>query len=201
MRPVLVTVDSHDDVGADSDVMIEDLDNLNLKDDVHLGIFSWLRLRRLNDGHILPALYLDFFSDVYVLMNDPEGDFGSRSFVDKNGVEHNIYYFEAEQDLLDALPDDEKVYFDIDLDYFSSENPKTGNVHGSQIQCSDKDIKKFFCNPKGLFKTLQPLFVGMTIALEPKYCGGYANCMNAFNILNQEVFNNTLNTENSKWKM
>ncbi|WP_083610921.1 hypothetical protein [Desulfatibacillum alkenivorans] len=60
-QTILISLDSHDDSGVPNEVKPEDLDSLNLKNDVELGLFARLRLRSLNDGHILPALYLNFF--------------------------------------------------------------------------------------------------------------------------------------------
>jgi hypothetical protein len=44
-----------------------------------------------------------------------------------------------------------------------------------------------------------PKLVGLTIALEPRHCCGYSNSMKIFDILNKELFSNTLLTENSRW--
>ena len=54
--PVLVTIDFHDDSGVESDFDKEEIKEIDISDDVELGLYCWLRLRALNDGHILPAL-------------------------------------------------------------------------------------------------------------------------------------------------
>lgn len=57
---ILISVDAHDDTGVPSEVIPDDLNDLNIHNRTELGLFAWLRLRSLNDGHILPALYLNF---------------------------------------------------------------------------------------------------------------------------------------------
>lgn len=191
-RAALITVDAHDDVGVPDEVIPDDLDNLgihneldnlNVHNRIELGLFAWLRLRSLNDGHILPALYLNFFSDVFVLLNDHEDSAGYKSnrekqpITDRDGREHKVRFYRNPEKLLYDLPKDCPVFLDIDLDYFSLDNPEAGSVHGSEKLMDDADIRKFLSVNGPLFGQFFNRIVGMTIALEPKYCGGLLNSL------------------------
>lgn len=203
--PVLITIDTHDDVGANSDVIPSDLNSLDLCDPTSVGLFAWLRLNRLNDGHILPSLYLDLFSDVFVLIkkdnDDPLLDSSSNSIQQegRSGNVHTVHYFNEENKLLDALPHDQDSFLDIDLDYFSDPNPETDEDRGTEIQWPVERIKDFLTDSNGVIQSVLPSVVGMTIALEPTYCGGLLNSHRALDILNQELFGNTLCTNETRW--
>ena len=206
-RPILITLDSHDDVGVPDEVNIDDLDDLTISNRTELGLFARMRLRRLNDGHILPALYLNFFSDVYVLINNDEepSDFNlsyeERQQKDRYGNIHSVKYYQHINKLLQDLPPDTPVYLDIDLDFFAIENPEKGSLLGSELQRPDDFIKDFLSINGPLLGPLFLRIIGLTIALEPKYCGGLLNSLNALNMLNNELFDGTLCTQACKWKM
>lgn len=203
--PILITIDSHDDVGAHSDVIPVELDSLDARDATSIGLFSWLRLCRLNDGQIMPSLYLDLFSDVYVLLKaDDDISLVDRTRnvkqKDRTGGIHTVHYFNKESVLLDHLPIDRDVFLDIDLDYFSDSNPATDNEQGTEIQWPAETIRSFLANPEGVIQKALPSVVGMTIALEPKCCGGLLNSHRALDIMNEVLFENTLCTNETRWR-
>ena len=204
--PVLITIDAHDDVGVPDEVVPDDLDNLHIQNRMELGLFAWLRLRGLNDGHILPALYLDFFSDVYVLLNGKENSTAFKTLrttqqqMDRNGRMHTVKFYQDSGKLLNDLPPDCPVFLDIDLDYFSLSNPQAGSVLGSENLVSDEEIKSTLSINGPLLRPLLDRIVGLTIALEPEYCGGLVNSLHALDILNRELFEGTLCTNACKWK-
>lgn len=202
----LISVDAHDDVGVPNEVIPDDLDNLNINNRTELGLFSWLRLRSLNDGHILPALYLNFFSDVYVLLNERKNSAAFKSSRpeqkqrDSNGRIHSVKFYQNSENLLYDLPKDCPVFLDIDLDYFAIDNPSAGSVHGSENLVPDAEIRSFLSINGPLLGPILNRIVGLTIALEPKYCGGLVNSLHILDILNQELFEGTLCTDSCKWK-
>ena len=204
--PALVTIDSHDDTGVPSEVIPEDLDNLDIRNRIELGLFAWLRLRSLNDGHILPALYLNFFSDVYVLLNNNEDarEFGfshtELQQKDRSGGMHKVKFYQHSEHLLRDLPPDTPVFLDIDLDFFAVDNPEAGAVLGSDLIRSDAEIRSTLSINGPLIGPLLNRIVGLTIALEPYYCGGLINSLHALDILNRELFDGTLCTHSCKWK-
>lgn len=203
--PILLTLDSHNDVGAHADVTPSDLRRLDLRDKTRLGLFAWLRLPALNDGQILPALYLNFFSDVYVLLNRKawcaailtERTTHQR---DRFGDLHAVHYYTDEMELLEALPMDRDVFLDVDLDYFSDPNTANGRRRGTEIQWPKARIRRFLSKPKGLIQTVLPSVAGLTIALEPKCCGGLLNSHRALGIINTVLFDDTLCTPETKWR-
>jgi hypothetical protein len=205
-QPVLITLDSHDDVGVPGEVDIEDLDNLSIGNRTELGLFVWTRLRRLNDGHILPALYLNCFSDVYVLMNNDEDiedfklSFEEQQQIDRHGNIHKVNYYQHLDQLLYDLPPDTPVFLDIDLDFFVNENPAEGSLLGSDLLRSVNFISSFLSINGPLLGSLLTRIVGLTIALEPKYCGGLLNSLHILDVLNCEFFAGTLCTHNCRWK-
>lgn len=206
-RPVLITLDSHDDVGVPGEVDIDDLDNLHISNRTELGLFAWMRLRSLNDGHILPALYLNFFSDVYVLMNNDEDseDFElsheEQQQLDRYGSMHTVKYYQKLDQLLHDLPPDTTVYLDIDLDFFANDYSENGSLSGSELLKSDSFISSFLSNDGPLLGPLLSRIVGLTIALEPSCCGGLLNSLHILDILNREFFDGTLCTHDCKWRI
>ena len=171
----LISIDAHDDVGVPDEVIPDDLDNLNVHNRTELGLFAWLRLRTLNDGHILPALYLDFFSDVYVLSNDRKDSAAFKTYrtaqqqKDRNGRTHTVKFYQNPGELLHALPPDYPVFLDIDLDYFAVDNPQAGSVLGSENLVSDAEIRSILSIDGPLLGPILNRIVGLTIALEPEY--------------------------------
>jgi len=205
--PVLVTVDYHDDIGGDCDFIADDLKSLDLTDRSELGLFCWCRLRRLNDGHVAPALYLNMFSDVYVLLKqNREGrrmypEQATRTQRDRRGRDHTIRYFDRPVDLVRALEaDDRHVYLDIDLDYFTREDEEGGGKLGDERLVSRRSIKRLLSFDGRFISCVFPRLVGFTIALEPQYCGGLAQSLEILDILNEELFGRTLCTDDCRWK-
>jgi hypothetical protein len=202
----LISIDAHDDVGVPSEVIPDDLDNLNINNKIELGLFSWLRLRSLNDGHILPALYLNFFSDAYILLHERDNYDAfeilhtEQQQKDRDGRIHTVKYYHNLKKLLSELPKEGHVFLDIDLDYFTIKNQNAGSVLGSESLMHDAEIKSFLSVSGPLLRPILNRIVGLTIALEPKYCGGLVKSLHVLNILNQELFEGTLCTNSCKWK-
>ncbi len=205
-RPILLSLDSHDDVGVPDEVVPDDLDNLRIRDRIELGLFCWLRLRSLNDGHIRPALYLNFFSDVYILLNEDKetsercaaGSIEHQK--DREGLMHSIRFYRDRNRLLRDLPPDTPIFLDIDLDFFATENPMAGSRHGSEQLKEDAEIASILSLKGSFMGQLLDSIVGLTIALEPKYCGGLRNSLHVLEILNHEFFKDTLCTDSCKWR-
>lgn len=189
-KPILVAIDWHDDIGLEGDYDNGDLDLLDTDDKLSAGLFTWGVLRRLNDGHIYPALYHDLFSDVYVLLKQDNGydkvnsGMPDKSFSDKNGLLHNVLIFNEPDALALRLRKDSDRYFflDIDMDYFTLDaNSKRPTI------LSEEDVKKFcdFSNP--IFGHLKDRLVGVTIALEPDYCCGLENSLRLYGLFNKGI--------------
>ncbi len=73
-------------------------------------------------------------------------------------------------------------FLDIDMDYFTLD---ADNVHPTIIK--DEEIKDFcdFSNP--IFGLMKDRLVGVTIALEPNYCGGLENSLLIYSLFNKGI--------------
>lgn len=203
-RPILLTLDSHNDIGVPGDVALDDLRDLNIADRTQLGLFAWLRLRQLNDGHVLPAVYLNFFSDVYALLSmdddswEFDGPFSVEDYRDLAGNSHAVAYCRDHEQLLQHLPTDVPVFLDIDLDYFAVDS--LGKLVGSEVLKPDEEVRSVLSLKGPLMRTILDRIVGITIALEPSYCGGLVNSLHVLDILNNEFFGGALCTHDCKWR-
>lgn len=208
--PCLVTLDWHQDLVYPEDVEKDRLQELNLGSNYEVALYSWINLRTLNDTHILSAAYLNLIGNVYVHCR--QGTFASdwedEYIVDMYGNTHTIKKFEEYQHLEKTLlsSDEKKVYFDIDLDFFTIKNPLQSGS-GNYSYLPEKMIKNMldFKNPfmKWVFERLQ----GITIATEPEHTGGILKSNRLLNVINKIWFDPPLFTSHpgewqreTKWK-
>jgi len=197
-KPILISLDYHDDVGADSDCEASVLESLDISNKTELTMFCWSYLRSLNDGHILPALYLDMFSDVYILNTEPDTG-QDRTYLDRNKNEHSIKYFNDERIIVAALETvTAPIYLDIDLDFFTKYEDPSG-VIGSSKMIPTEDIEYILRLKNPLMSRIYPNLIGLTIATEVHHCGGYRNSMRILDILNNEFFSGSLMSDSAKW--
>jgi len=197
--PSLVTIDWHRDLCAPCDIEKQDLINLNLNSYKEVALFSWDKLNPLNDGHILSAVYLNLIGDVYVLCKQEDSD--EENFTDHWGNEHKIICFETKEELLEELLKDDinEIYFDIDLDYFTeSEDPCGGGE--DLILMDDKDIISLLDINSEFMQWIFARMEGMTIATEPKWCGGLRNSNKIYDLLDNTLFDFQLFSKHTKWK-
>ena len=204
INPILITLDYHNDVGTENDFEKDELKNLDISNKNELALFCWSYLRSSNNGHILPALFLNFFSNIYVLKKhyhcNSNCDSNTEIFLDKYKTKHLIKYFADPQELTNELKAEsiESIYLDIDLDYFTNTNDL--QLKGESTVDSYKNIRNLLNLDKPFMKVVIKRLIGLTIALEPIYCGGIRNSFHIFNVLNNEFFDDTLGTAHCKWK-
>jgi hypothetical protein len=200
-RPALISLDYHNDVGCPGDYDEEELRNLDARDETLLGLFAWLGLPRKNDGHILPAAYLNSIGDVYVILKKlNSGPQGSNFEVeDLNGSTHRIQYFSSVSSLVAELQRKapSEVYLDIDLDFFT-ESP--ADDFASIRLVSDSVIEETLSPSAKLMEFVLPRLSGLTIALEPRYCGGIQNSFHILQQINELLFSSGLFHSNCKWR-
>ncbi|MBW2021168.1 MAG: hypothetical protein JRI65_14430 [Deltaproteobacteria bacterium] len=190
--PDLITIDWHDDIGAPSDFSENELSNLDISDELEVGFYCWSRLRALNDGHVSPAIFLRFFKNVHALIKQDQGETVSIR-KDINGDDHHIFYHYQYDSLIKNLKNSniDRVFLDIDLDYFT--------VDGSGTPMHENEIRDLI-NLEGEFMTwILPRLEGMTIALEPSYCGNVDNCIRFLDIINEELFSRSLCAKETRW--
>jgi hypothetical protein len=220
LAPDLVTVDWHDDVGGECDCVFDELPLLvgrlevdNVDDPVSLedaarrrqvsennvAAYSFLGLRSLNDGHIFPAQYLNAIGNVYVLYKQ---DGKQRlKMTDQFGQTHNTIYCTSPGDLVKTLKQAEHrpTYFDLDVDYFFSEGEN--NLHGAEVMVAEDEIRTLLDLRQGLLSHIIPRPLrGMTIALEPTYCGGLKGCFRAMSIISETLFEGSLLGDQVDWR-
>lgn len=197
--PDLLTIDWHDDVGCEEDFIPEQLSQLNVDDPNELSLFAWAGLRSIDDGHIAPALYLDAINDVHVVLKQNEaatadGDDPRHSTIaDRHGRLHNIYIYHRREinEAVTAIGNSQRqLLLDIDLDYFTEYDgedfPKWSDIR----PISNGRIRRFLRGP--LIQAAMPRLLGMTIALEPRYCGGMLSSLHFLKILNATLFDGEL---------
>jgi len=109
-----------------------------------------------------------------------------------------VTIFHDPSKLVTAVAKASAVILDIDLDYFTYSPAHDGGPPGLTI--TPKAEMKALLDPTGqLFSVLAPKLKGVTIALEPKFCGGIRNAHRLFGRLNSLMFDNTLLSEKARW--
>ena len=204
--PNLLTIDWHDDVGGDCDFIPAELEQLNPTDENELSLFCWARLCCLNDGHIAPAQYLNAIGDVYVILKQRKAqremhdEYRKRTQKDRYGKVRQVHYYDTIEQFLKEHGSDpvHPLALDIDLDYFTT--PDDSRELGAEHLVSDRTIKKVI-SPKGpLMQWVFPRLSGLTIALEPQYCGGIRNCMHILDVVSDTLFDPPLLTSKMQWR-
>lgn len=195
-KPALVTIDWHQDLGFPDKEEQLCLSQLDLTDDSEVALFAWSQLHPHNDGHILAAAYLGLIGDVYVLCRQDEPEefsFEGRAGTSEVKVYHDVDYFLA------AVAELPAIILDIDLDYFTrSPDPCGGGENVSLVPPGEMD---HLLDPHhGAISPLLPNLVGMTIAIEPEFCGGLSKAHQIFRKLNQTLFGGTLLSEGARWR-
>lgn len=204
--PNLLTIDWHDDVGGDCDFVPAELEQLDPKNGNELSLFCWSRLRSLNDGHIAPAQYLNAIGDVYVILKqwreqrETHDRYRKRVQKDRNGNAHQVHYYDTIEQFLEEHENDplHPLVLDIDLDYFTT--PDDSRELGAEHLVSDETIRGVLSPEGPLMRWAFPRLAGVTIALEPEYCGGIRNCMHILDVLSDTLFDPPLLTAHMQWR-
>lgn len=198
-RPVLVTFDWHQDLVPPAPNERQELEQLNQNNPNSVALFCWGKLRPANDSHVLSAAYLNLIGDVYVVckhqMTPPE------SLLDCQGNAHRIRCFGTKDQLFAELKpaNPRHVVLDVDLDYFTeSKNPDGGGPDVELV--SDDTIKELFNADTEFMKWVFERFVGMTIAMEPEFCGGLRNSHHIFGVIDDALFRPPLLRDGCQWK-
>lgn len=215
-----MTVDWHDDVGCEADCLFEELRSLVLSLEVdnvddpaclddavrrrttsenNVAAYCYLGLRSLNDGHIFPAQYLNAIGNVYVLYKQRGKE--RQQLTDQYGNQHEIHYLRKIGDSLKKLDQagPRPTYFDLDVDCFFRQG--RGGVHGAEVMVSEAAIRSLLDLRGELMMqlSLRPLR-GLTIALEPTYCGGLNGCFRALSVICETLFDGSLLGDKVGWR-
>jgi len=191
----LVSIDWHQDLQHPSESEQQRLLALDTSDETEVALFAWTQLNPLNDGQILAAAWLGILGDIFVLCkhNKPEEfEFQTRDGCCSVKICHDPSKFVA------AVTKTSAVILDIDLDYFTDSPAHDGGPPG--LTLTPKAEMKALLDPAGqLISGLAPMLKGVTIALEPEFCGGIRNAHRLFGRLNSLMFGNTLLSEKARW--
>lgn len=183
--PLLVTIDWHRDF-APPDNYQTTLKKLQYSDADKVAQFADQQLADYNDEQILAAAYLNKIGNIILLKN--YGSAQSDYFIDASGNRHQILEYREYQAFERAVcqRSDEAIYLDIDLDYFI-QNKVAPHQQKNVTLYADRQIREII-NPKSiLFQHLFPILMGVTIAKEPRYCGGDQNSEHIFEIVMQQL--------------
>jgi hypothetical protein len=196
--PTLISFDWHQDLACIQDPV--DLEKLESDDLQDVALFTWFRLNPFNDNHIRSAAYLNMIGDIYLLTKQGYKEQSYNTFNDKFGNIHHIYTYKKFDELLKTLlkSDTEVIYFDIDLDYFI----ESDDVCGDKVKgiSSEEEILSLLDISSDFMQWIFPRLGGMTIATEPKWCGGIANSNYILNVINYGLFESSLLSKKGYWR-
>lgn len=196
--PALVSLDWHEDLAAPCEGERKDLKRLDQSKTRDLALFCWEGLNPNNDGHILAAAYLNLIGDIYVVRKQ-DGE-SAESFRDAHGNAHNVHCFDTFTELTESLSQSqvERVYFDIDLDYFTESPDPCGG--GSDVELVADDEVRRTIDPRGpLMRWLFKRLAGMTIATEPEFCGGIVQSNHLLSLISETLFDPQILADDSAW--
>lgn len=191
--PALVSIDWHQDLQHPSIAEKESLLALNTSDETEVALFAWTQLNPVNDGQILAAAWLDIVGDVIVLCK--QGRPEKFKFKTRNNL-RQVKVFHDTSKFIRALAKTADVILDIDLDYFIG----IDGGEPTMALTSKAEMERLLHPKEKLLKILAPKLKGITVALEPKHCGGIRNAHKLFGRLNSLMFDNTLLSEQARWR-
>ena len=187
--PHLVTIDWHRDLAPPGEKEIESLDEIARTgyDRKVLREFTLNTLDAHNDSHILSAARCNLIGDVILLKN--YGSDQSDTWKDYEENIHNILEFRKLKDFTSHLlkTGGTRLYLDIDVDFFVKNKVAPYQVTDVQIY-EDREIRSIINPGSPLFGFLFDMISGITIATEPRYCGGVRNSNHVLNVLLDQLF-------------
>jgi hypothetical protein len=202
--PCLVTLDWHQDLRWPTPTQKKWLAKLDTSNKLDTSLYSWANLSGLNDEQIMAAAYLNRIGNIYVHCRQGkfEDHWKDQVYTDKYGNQHLVKKFKRFEDLETHLlmSAEQNVYFDIDLDFFTIQNPLNG-IGKKFTYLSDPAIKKFLHLKRPVIEWVFKRLCGFTIALEPEHTGGLTQSNRLHDLLNQLYFKPSLFTNyGNDWK-
>jgi len=194
--PTLLTIDWHRDLAPPNESQKEELRRLNPDNLSDVANFVWAQFDQTNDGHVLSAAWLNLIGDIILLKHSASEM--QETFTDHQGNEHEIFEFREYEPLRDFLQkrDDQRLFLDIDLDYFIHGKGTREGPQSDDFQTYSKsEIKRIIDPSNALFKYLLPRLDGLTIAQEPAFCGGIYNSSRIMEVVDHQLFD-----EHNRWR-
>lgn len=199
-RSDLVTLDWHQDL-ASPDIK-EELKALDLDNTFELSFLTWARLNSLNDDHIKSAMYCNIIGDAYVICKqEMDRNREDETVEDMFGNTHLIKKFNTTQKAYDYLKNSpvKRVYFDIDLDFFTIENQSTNCVK-RVTYVNESEIREIIDPNTDFMYWVFQRMKGFTIAFEPDFVGGFAKAMRLYSIIERSLFTGSILKRNTTWR-
>lgn len=197
--PSLITLDWHQDLARPTTTEKKWLRKLNLSNNRDVALYSWANLGTLNDRHIMAAAYLNLIGDIYVHCRQGDDDcWGDEYLKDRFGNLHTVRKFKQFEELEAHMlqSDVMNVYFDLDLDFFTIDNPlNVGQKKNSYTYVPDTQIREMLSINRPLIAWIFERLWGITIALEPEHSGGFLKSQRLFALIDQIYFKPSLFTK------
>lgn len=93
----------------------------------------------------------------------------------------------------------ERVFFDLDLDYFTESRDLCGG--GDEVQLISDDAVRAVLDPGSeLLTWVFQRFAGMTIATEPEFCGGLINSNRLLSLVSECLFAPQILADDASWR-
>jgi len=168
--PCLVTLDWHQDLAWPTSTEKQWLSRLDLSNNRDVSLYAWANLSHINDRQIMAAAYLNLIGDIYVHCRQGANEkrWEDVEFKDRYGNTHVVRKFKEYNDLEEHLlkSNETEVYFDIDLDFFTVNNPLNGK--GKEFTYLDESIiKQMLSFKRPIIKWIFQRICGFTIATNP----------------------------------
>lgn len=208
--PSLITYDWHQDLAPPYQDELNELKELDTKNKGEVALYTWAKLSHHNDVQIKSALLLNKIKDVYVICRQDVGRKKREVITDFYGNRHTIHIFRDIKDFEAHLPNikDQKMYFDIDLDFFTYGNPTSVkspfDVKGYTYM-KKTDVHDLLSVNNPTINWILKRLAGFTIATEPEFCGGLKRSNHFLSIIEDlyftpSLFNKQLQGKGTQWK-
>ncbi|WP_256009464.1 hypothetical protein [Desertivirga xinjiangensis] len=208
--PSLISYDWHQDLAPPYKDELEELQELDTTNRAEVALYTWAKLSHFNDVQIRAALLLNKLKDVYVICRQDVGRKAKEEIRDIYGNVHTINIFRSTEAFDAYVPciEDQKVYLDIDLDFFTFGNPTSGkspfNTKGYTYM-KQAAIKELFSANSETLRWILRRLAGFTIATEPEFCGGLKKSNYFLGILDNifftpSLFHRDLRGDGTKWR-
>lgn len=93
----------------------------------------------------------------------------------------------------------DKVFFDVDLDYFTILNWSTDNKDNPTFM-KESEIKSIMDIKTDFMRWVIERIQGFTIALEPQFTGGLTKSMRLLSLIERTLFTGSVFNHSTTWK-
>lgn len=123
------------------------------------------------------------------------------NIIDMSGNIHFIKKFTTTYEAYDYLMNTkiDKVFLDIDLDFFTIENLSTNCIQKTTF-VKEAEIKQIIDSQSQFMWWILQRIKGFTIAFEPEFTRGYAKSMRLFSIIEKTLFTGSVFRNTTTWR-